>query len=160
MMEGFDLILSKSVTAEEVLAAVVALFPGCLIHAKPFHAPFPDEAVDVLIQLNSTNDPAWPVALDVSLFLNPPPLSALRTAEAIARSTGSNVLTDLHGLCPELDSQDPYWWLAYSEGQWHLADAANTPLMGPYTDGTRNFPGDATVKLVRQVNPWVNRNDA
>ena len=158
MSQMFTLILSKSLDAADVESVLTQHLPGLHIIVLRSGAHFPDEIGDVLVQLNPTLDPNWPLALD---FLISPdasprvPRPTFRLAEAISQETASDVLTDLNGLFPELDPHDPYWWLAYVSGLWHLADAANTPLMGSYTDGIRSFPGDGILKLVRPVNPWT-----
>jgi hypothetical protein len=157
MTESFDLILSKSLPVEVVRAILADLLPGLRVDVLSPGEQFPDDPGDVLVQLKPTLDQNWPLALDVLIFPVPSPigqLPALTLTEAISSRGGANVLTDLHGLFPELDPHDPYWWLVYAEGRWSLADAADTPLMGPYTDGQRTFPGDGVVKLVRTVDPW------
>jgi hypothetical protein len=154
----FDLILSKSLTADQLLAIFRDQLPGMGVQILQSDEPFPDDPGEVLAQLKPTLDPAWPVALDVLFFPDPSPigaLPALRLAEAISARTGADVMTDLQGLFPELNPHDPYWWLTYCEGCWYLADSVDMPLMGPYTNGTETFPGDGVLKLVRPVNPWA-----
>ena len=78
-------------------------------------------------------------------------LKELRVAVGLRERFGADALC---GTCPfagELDPYDPYWSLAYINDRWYLASTAGTRLMGPYSDGVREFPGDEAVKLVRPV---------
>jgi hypothetical protein len=38
--------------------------------------------------------------------------------------------------------------VAFVGGSWYLADTAGTKLMGPYTDGTKEYAGDREVQLI------------
>jgi hypothetical protein len=79
------------------------------------------------------------------------PYPDLRIAAGLWERFGADALCGTNPFAGELDPHDPYWSLACVGGQWYLASTAGTRLMGPYTDGTREFVGDEAVRLVRPV---------
>jgi hypothetical protein len=154
---SFELIVSKPCTANEVQSVLIAILPGLRIDVVDALENVPEEWGNIVVHLKPTNDSYWPVAISFLCFPDSSAIGeqpALRLAEEFASRIGADVLTDLQGLFPEHDPHDPYYWLALVNGEWYLADAVDTPLMGPYSDGTKSFPGESKVKLVRLVDPW------
>lgn len=150
----FDIVASEAIPAESLRRHLASLLPGHRVGVTRTADGVPDPFPAVWVAVSETPDPAWPCVLQFHNFPADCPLGRhpdLRLAEALAGWFGVRSLCGPDGLVPGLDPHDPYWFLAHAGGGWHLADAGGTPLMGPYTDGTRTFPGDRSVRLVRRV---------
>lgn len=155
MSESFDIVLSKLLDPVDLAAAIAELLPlGLRVHVRRNIADLPDEPVAVWATVSDTDDPTWPCVLDVHVFrpdcgLRPYP--DLRIAWQLWERFGADALCGTYPFAGELDPHDPYWSLACVDGQWYLASTSGTRLMGPYTDGIRTFPGEESIRLVRQV---------
>jgi hypothetical protein len=153
--ESFDIVLSKALAPEGIEAAFADLVPvGLRVDVRRDIAELPDEPRAVWALVGSTDDPAWPCVLNVLVCsgecgLGPYP--DLRMAATLWERFGADALCGTYPFAGELDPHDPYWSLACIKGRWYLASTAGTRLMGPYTDGEREFPGDEGVRLVRPV---------
>ena len=155
MSESFDIVLSKSLAPDHVAAVFADLIPpGLQVDVGLDMADPPDEPGAIWALVGSTDDPSWPCVVNV-LVCNDEcglgPYPHLRVASRLWERFGADALCDTHPFDAELDPHDPFWSLALFGGQWYLASTCGTRLMGPYTDGTREFPGDAAVRLVRPV---------
>jgi len=152
--ECFDIVVSRVVSTEELERLLSELLPGCEVGVTRRGEAVPEEFPAVLVTLGETNDPDWPCVLEFTAFPDDSPLGEcpdLRLAEYLSPRLGVSSLCDPAGLVPGLDPCDPYWFLARVEGRWYLADASNSPLMGPYTDGTTTFRGDQPIRLKHEV---------
>lgn len=153
--ESFDIVLSKPIAPDDLVAALAELIPpGLRVDVRRDVADLPDEPGAVSATVSGTDDPAWPCILKVHMFgekcrLGPYP--DLRIAAYLWERFGADALCDTYPFVGELDAHNPYWSLACVGGRWHLASTSGTRLMGPHTDGTREFPGDAAIRLVRPV---------
>lgn len=154
MSKCFEIVVSEMVVPQIVEALLSGLLPDTSIvvtNGPEVPHPFPD----VWVRLDTTNDAAWPSVLQFVSFpdrtqLGPYP--DLVIAEHLLRRQGANSLCGVSdALVNGLDSHDPYWYLAFVNGEWYLADACNAPLMGTYTDGTTTFVGSEQVRLVRKL---------
>jgi hypothetical protein len=153
--ESFDIVLSKPLTPGDIAAAFADLIPaGLRVDVRLDMAELPDEPGAVWALVRSTDDPAWPCILNVLACRHDSglgPYPDLRVAAKLAERFGADALCGTYPFVGKLDPHDPYWSLAYISGKWYLASTAGTRLMGPYTDGIREFPGDKAVRLVRPV---------
>jgi hypothetical protein len=154
MTQSFDIVTSGTISAALMLSHLESLLPDCKVVVTQGEEDTPDQFPVVWVRAVATSDPDWPCMLRFFAFPSESrlgPYPDLRLAEALSAWFGVQSLCDTHGLVPGLDPHDPYWFLAWADGSWHLADAGDTPLMGPYTDGTRTFPGDQKVRLKQRV---------
>jgi hypothetical protein len=155
MANGFDIVLSKTLTPEQVTDALADLLPsGLRIDVKREIEELPDEPGAIWAILGPTNDPYWTCLLNVlacsdECSLGPYPDLAIATW--LSRSLGVDSLCDTHDIVEGLDPHNPYWSLACISGRWYLASTSGTPLMGPYTDGIQTFVGDEKVRLLRSI---------
>ncbi len=150
---SFDIVLSRRIAPEEAAKALAELLPGRRIDVARTWAELPDEPGILWATIEQTLDPDWPCSLNC-VCRDEPGLGAcpeLRVADWLCRQLGINCLCGVYPFAGDIDPHDPYWWLACVGGEWHLADADGSRLMGPYTDGARTFPGDQAVRLVRPV---------
>jgi hypothetical protein len=142
----FEITLSSTLTPDNIAAAFSRLIPtGLKIDVFP-ETDTPEEVGAIWAYLGETNDPAWPCIVNV-IYGDECELGAypdLRVAEYLYTSFGCNVLCDTYPFVGDLDPYDPYWSIAYVEGQWYLADTVDTLLMGQET-------GTTAVKLVRPI---------
>jgi hypothetical protein len=146
----FSLTLSKILTTDTIVANFRHLIPAGLKIDVFSALDTPDEVGAIWAWLDETEDPAWPCVVNV-ICSQECQLGAypdLRLAEELSQHSGCQVLTETYPFAGDLDPHDPYWALAYVEGQWYLADTVNTPLMGPDMDGQE---GTGAVKLVRPI---------
>jgi len=153
--ESFDIVLSKPLTPDDLATAFADLIPpGLRMDVRPDMADLPDEPGSVWAVVGSTDDPAWPCVLNVLVCRDDcglGPYPDLRVAARLWERFGADALCGTYPFAGELDPHDPYWSLACVGGQWYLASTCGTRLMGPYTDGTREIPGEEAVRLVRPV---------
>jgi hypothetical protein len=153
--ESFDIVLSKTLAPDATAGAISNLIPsGLRVDVRTDIADLPDEPGAVWAVVYETNDPDWPCYLSVLVCADACELGAypdLRIAEYFSRQFDVSSLCSTYPFAGDLDPQDPYWSLACIGGQWHLASTCGTRLMGPYTDGVREFPGSNQVRLVRSV---------
>jgi hypothetical protein len=152
--ECFDIVTSGAIPAEPLGRHLASVLPGREVVVTQGVEEVPEPFPAVWVRVVGTADPDWPCMLQFYAFPGDSPLGRhpdLRLAEALAGWFGVRSLCDTHGLVPGLDPHDPYWFLAWADGGWHLADVSGTPLMGPYTDGTNTFPGDQKVRLKQRV---------
>jgi hypothetical protein len=151
----FDIVLSKLLAPGDITAAFADLIPaGLRVAVRRDIADLPDEPGAVWAVVSSTNDPAWPCILNVlacrdECGLGPYP--DLRVAARLWELFGADALCGTYPFAGELDPFDPYWSLACIGGRWYLASTSGTRLMGPYSDGVSEFPGDEAIRLVRSV---------
>lgn len=155
MAESFDIVLSKTLTPADVATALAQLLPpGVRIDIKQDMSELPDEPGDIWSLVASTEDCHWPCVFNCLVCSDKcelGPYPDLRIAAWLYRYLGADSLCSTHNLIEGLDPHDPYWFLACFGGQWYLADAGNTALMGPYTDGIYTFPGSKKVQMVRAL---------
>jgi len=153
--ESFDIMLSKPLTPDDIAAALADLLPaGLRVDVQPDMAELPDEPGTIWALAGGTDDPAWPCVLNVLVCGDECGLGSypdLRVAARLCERFGTDALCGTYPFAGELDPHDPYWSLACVGGQWYLASTSGTRLMGPYTDGVRQFPGEEAVRLVRPV---------
>jgi hypothetical protein len=153
--ESFDIVLSKLLDPCDFAAGFAELIPaGLRVDVRRDLSEFPDEPGAIWAMLGSTDDPAWPCILKVLVCRDEcklGPYPDLRVAVVLWERFGADALCGTYSFAGELDPYDPYWSLAYISGSWYLASTCGTRLMGPYTDGVREFPGDGAIKLVRPV---------
>ena len=159
MSESFDIVLSRLLTPSDIAAALADLIPsGLRVDVQSSVDGLPHEPGAIWAIASGTDDPDWPCVLNVlacctECELGPYP--DLRIAAHLWERFGVDALCGTYPFAGELAPHDPYWSLACVGGQWHLASTAGTRLMGPYTDGTCEFPGTDPVRLVRPlVVPW------
>ena len=117
-------------------------------------ADLPDDLGDVWGFITSTSDSYWPCVFECSSCPDDTELGGypeLRIAEHLFKTYSVNCLCQNCDFVEGLDPQDPYWSVAHVNGRWYLASTAGTPLMGPYSDGTREYPGEKEVKLLREL---------
>ncbi len=147
----FGITLSKILTTDTIVATFRRLIPAGL-KIDVFSAPdTPDEVGAIWAWLEETWDPVWPCVVNV-ICSQECQLGAypdLRLAEELSQHYGCHVLTEIYPFAGDLDPHDPYWAMAYIDGQWYLADTVNTPLMGLDIDGEEI--GSEVVKLVRPI---------
>lgn len=156
MSECFDIVTSGAIPTEPLRRYLASVLPGREVVVALGVEEVPEPCPAVWVRVVGTADPDWPCMLQFSAFPSNSPLGRhpdLRLAEALAELFGVRSLCDTHGLVPGLDQHDPYWFLAWADGGWHLADASGTPLVGPYTDGTNTFRGDLKVRLKQRMGP-------
>ncbi|VTR99439.1 hypothetical protein [Tuwongella immobilis] len=152
---SFDIMLSKPLAPDDLAAALADLIPPSLrVDVRWDIADLIDEPGALWALVGDTHDPAWPRVLSVLVCreecgLGPYP--DLRVAVRLWERFGADALCGTYPFAGERDPNDPYWSLACIGGRWYLASTCGTRLMGPYTDGTRVFPGDEAVRLVRPV---------
>jgi hypothetical protein len=155
MGTSFDIVLSRPLDPEEVTDALVQLLPlGLRIGVRRTVDELPDEPGAFRAIVVPTQDPDWPCSLNCLACGDECALGAypeLRVADWLSRRLGVDCLCDTYPFVGDLDPHNPYWWLACIRGEWYLADASGSRLMGPYTDGSQTFPGDEPVRLVRAV---------
>ena len=154
MSKCFEIVVSEMIVPQIVEALLSGLLPDTSIvvtNGPEVPEPFPD----VWVRLDTTNDSAWPWVLQFFSFPDRTELGSypdLAIAECLFRRQGANSLCSTSdALVNGLNPQDPYWYLALVGGEWYLADACDTPLMGPYTDGTRTISGSKQVRLVKKL---------
>lgn len=151
----FDVVLSRTLSPEEITAALADLLPsGLQIDVKRGMEELPDEPGAVRAIVGPTNDPDWPCVVNVLVCSDDCGLGRypdLSIASWFSCRLDVNSLCDTHDLVAGLDQHDPYWSLACIGGRWYLASTSGTPLMGPYTDGLQTFPGDEKVQLLRNI---------
>ena len=155
MSESFVIVLSKPLGPDDLATTVADLIPpGMRVDVRQNIADLPEEPGAVWATVSDTHDPLWPCVLNVHVF-RPEcglwPYPDLRIAAQLWERFGTDALCGTYAFVGELDPHDPYWSLACVGGQWYLASTDGTRLMGPYTDGTRDFPGDEAIRLVRPV---------
>jgi hypothetical protein len=153
--ESFDIVLSKVLTPDDLVTALTELIPPDMrVDVRRDLTDLSAEPGAVWALVGGTDDPAWPCILSV-LVCRPEcglgPYPDLRLAAHLGARFGADALCGTYPFVGELDPHDPYWSLAYIRGRWYLASTCGTRLMGPYTDGSREFPGDESVRLVRPV---------
>ncbi|MCH0566593.1 MULTISPECIES: hypothetical protein [unclassified Streptomyces] len=153
MARMFNMAFSRSLTVDDVVAMLGEVVPpGTQLLVQDGDWDVPDEVTGLWARLRDTGDPAWPLALEVLVCpcdLGPYP--DLRVAEHIGARLGMDVLCDVDPAVCEVDPSDPYYVLALVGGRWFLASTAGTRFAGPYTDGSREWPGDKAVALIRPV---------
>src|SRR4051794_41184457 len=153
--ESFDIVLSKSLSPDELASALADLIaPSLRVDVRRDMAELPDEPGPIWALVRGSDDPAWPCVLNVLVCRDEcglGPFPDLRVAARLWERFGADALCGTYPFASELDPHDPYWSLASVGGQWYLASTSGTRLMGPYTDGTRRFPGEEAVRLVRPV---------
>jgi hypothetical protein len=150
----FEITTSGMIAADELERLLARVLPDCKAVVTQGAEDVPDPFPAIWLRLVASADPDWPCMVRCCAFPDESPWGKypdLRLAEHLSARFGVKTLCDTNGLVPGLDPQDPYWSLAFADGRWHLADTCGTPLMRPYTDGTRRFPGDQKVKLIREV---------
>jgi hypothetical protein len=150
-METFSITLSKVLTKEDLVATFHRIIPaGLKIDVLPASGT-PDEIGSIWAWLAETSDPAWPCIINV-VYGCECQLGAyadLYLAEYLFRYFGCHALAETHPFVGDLDPHDPYWSMAYVDGQWYLADTVYTPLMNPDLDGEES--GNKAVRLVRPI---------
>jgi hypothetical protein len=155
MSESFDIVLSKLLGPDELAVALACLItPGLRVDVRRDIGDLPEAPGAIWAVVGTTEDQAWPCVLNVlacSEECGLGPYPDLRIAVKLWDQFGTNSLCGTYPFAGDLDPYDPYWSLACISGQWFLASTAGTRLMGPYTDGIREFPGDEIVRLVRPV---------
>ncbi|MGL4419181.1 MAG: hypothetical protein ACRCZF_00825 [Gemmataceae bacterium] len=153
--ESFDIVLSKPLAPDTIAAALGDLVsPGPRVDVQRDMADLPDEPGAVWALVGGTDDPAWPCVLNVLVCRSDcglGPYPDLRIAARLCERFGADALCGTYPFAGEVDPHDPYWSLACVGGRWYLASTAGTRLMGPYTDGIRDCPGEEAVRLVRPV---------
>ncbi len=155
MAGSFDIVLSKMLAPGEIVAALAELIPaGLQVDVRQDMAELPDELGAVWALVGNTDDPAWLCVFKVLVChddcgLGPYP--DLLVASKLWERFGADALCSTYPFVGELDPDDPYWSLACLGGRWYLVSTAGTRLMGPYTDGVNEFPGNDAVRLVRPV---------
>jgi hypothetical protein len=132
-MEMFDITLSRILTADDLVDTFSRLIPdGLKIDVFP-ESDTPEEVGAIWAYMEETNDPDWPCSVMVIHYGDECELGDypdLRIAEYLHKYFGCNVLLfDVHSFVSDLDPQDPYWALAYVNGQWYFADTCDTPRL-------------------------------
>jgi hypothetical protein len=155
MSHSFDLVLSKSLTPDEVVTTLAELVPaGLRVDVGREMSDLPDQAGAIRALVEDTDDPDWACVLNFLVCADEcglGPYPDLRIADCLFRRLGINALCSIYDFAGELDPYDPYWSLACIGGDWFLASTSGTALMGPYTDGVQSFAGDDKVRLVRPI---------
>jgi hypothetical protein len=154
----FEITLSSVLTADDIAAAFSRLIPtGLKIDVFP-ETDTPEEVGAIWAYLEETDDLNWPCSVNV-IYGDECELGAypdLRVAEYLYTYFGCNVLCGTYPFVGDLEPQDPYWALAYVNGQWYFADTCDTPLMGfDLVSGI-----DDEVRLIRPItvpNVWANQ---
>lgn len=160
MSESFDIVLSQPLSPGDIAAALAELVPlGLRVDVQLSVADLAGDPGAIWAIVGLTDDLDWPCVLNVLVCCgecNLGPYPDLRIAVHLHARFGTDALCNTYSFVGDLNPHDPYWTLACVGGRWHLASTAGTRLMGPYTDGTREFPGDDPVRLVRSVVvPWA-----
>jgi len=153
MTDMFTVAVSRPLAVGDVVAMFAELIPpGLPIVVQAAGADVPDDVGSLWARLEPTEDPVWP--LDLVMWVHEcdlGPYPDLRVAELLAERFGVDVLCGVDPAVVDVDPHDPFYSLALIGGRWYLASTAGTRLMGPYTDGIREEPGDEPVKLIRPV---------
>jgi hypothetical protein len=155
MSHSFDLVLSKSLTPDELTATLAELIPpGLRIDVNREMSDLTDQAGAIWAVVADTDDSDWPCVLNFLVCADEcglGPYPDLRIAHCLFRRLGINALCGIYDFAGKLDACDPYWSLACIGGDWFLASTSGTALMGPYTDGVQRFAGDEKVRLLRPI---------
>jgi hypothetical protein len=153
--ESFDIVVSKSLRPDELASALADLIPhGLRVDVRRDLTELPDEPGAVWALIGGTDDPSWPCVLNVLVCRDEcglGPYPDLRVAAWLWERFGADSLCGTYPFVGELGPHDPYWSLACVGGRWYLASTAGTRLLGPYTDGARELPGEEAVRLVRLI---------
>ena len=142
----FELVASSRLERDELVAAIKHVSGG--LHAQRFT----DESFNATVgfDFHDSHDPKWPTVVCVST--DRPPLSLdigpLLLAEYLWHHKWINSITDTCGLIADLDPQDPYWALAYVDGQWYFADTFGIALDGLYDNGNAKIAEFSDLKLL------------
>lgn len=156
MTESFEIVLSKAASAQEIRLALASSVPDEKLDIQTGVEDLAFESNVLSATIDKTADSLWPCV--VSIWICPDDLGLgeypeIQIATRLCQALNCNALSfgEVSAFVESIDPRDPYYSLALVDGGWYLASTAGTPLMGPYTDGTRSFPGDATVRLVRPI---------
>ena len=155
MAKSFDIVLSKPLSPGDIVVALADLIPaGLRIDVRRDMVDLPDEPGAIWALVGSTDDPAWPCILNVLVCRDEcglGPFPDLRVAARLWERFGADTLCGTYPFAGEVDPHDPYWSLGCIRGKWYLVSTAGTRLMGPYTDGVAEFPGNEVVRLIGPV---------
>lgn len=156
MTKSFDIVLSKAASAQEIRLALTLVVPNEKLDIQSGVEDLVFESNVLSATIDKTADFLWPCL--VSIWICPDDLGlgehpAIRITSGLCQAINCNALWfgEVSAFVEGIDPHDPYYSLANVDGEWYLASTAGTPLMGPYTDGTRSIPGDASVSLVRPI---------
>lgn len=155
MAESFSIVFSKVLSLESIVSALAELIRAELrINVQHDVNSLPDDPGAIWALLEDTDDASWPCVLKVMIYRPECGLGAypdLKIASHIGNRYRCNVLCGTYPFVGELDPHDPYWSLAWIDGEWYLVSTAGTRLMGPYTNGKDKFPGNDSVRMIRPI---------
>lgn len=155
MNESFDIVLPRAASPEEIRLALSSSVPSESLRVQASAVELTFEPNIFSATVDATADPLWPCA--VFVWVCPSELGMgkhpeLRVAFELCYALKCDALCGVQSFVEGIDPRDPYYSTAYVDGNWYLASTVGTPLMGPHTDGTKSFSGDASIRLVRLLN--------
>lgn len=143
-----------------------SLYPGMKVMDMKEFLAAENAEFDIWVDIQETEDAeGWKYAIEFNAFPKNEDLGNypdIKLSELFYQTYQWNCLISTHYFFKNMDYYNPYWEVALVDGKWYLADSAGTKLMGPYSDGEREYAGDRELKLIAPLdlsNPQENMFD-